>query len=175
MHDLSARACDQVEDALAKCMEAPPQKKAKALPCPDEKHKKKRGGKRARAIKEKYAQSEMIKLANRVQFGVQEAEVFGGTDETVGLGSLGKIAAMHSGRLRVAKKEVKLLNTKAKERNGLSSQVRRPARPLPCLLASQFRHSLRSRSDREEGGATSQPNDPSTLRASRSRAARCFR
>jgi len=34
----------------------PPQKRHKALPVPDEKPKKKRGGKRARAIKEKYAQ-----------------------------------------------------------------------------------------------------------------------
>jgi U4/U6 small nuclear ribonucleoprotein PRP31 len=124
--DVGVRFKKQVEDALAKSMEAPPQKKAKALPCPDEKHKKKRGGKRARAIKEKFAQSEMLKLANRVQFGVQEAEVFGGTDETIGLGSLGKIAAMHSGRLRVAKKEVKLLNNRAKDRanNGLSSQIK---------------------------------------------------
>ncbi len=38
---------------------------------PDEKPKKKRGGKRARAIKEKYAQTEMMKAANRQQFGVQ--------------------------------------------------------------------------------------------------------
>jgi hypothetical protein len=33
--------------------------------------KKKRGGKRARAMKDKYAQTEMQKQAARIQFGVQ--------------------------------------------------------------------------------------------------------
>eukprot|EP00961_Rhodomonas_salina_P280049 3783289-Rhodomonas_salina.1 len=113
---------EKIEEALAKVMEPPPQKKHKALPVPDEKPKKKRGGKRARAIKEKYAQSEMMKQASRIQFGVQEEEVFGGTDETKGLGSLGKL--VHGGRLRVQKKEVKLLNQKARERNGLTSAVK---------------------------------------------------
>jgi len=112
----------QIEEALAKAIEPPPQKKAKALPAPDMSQKKKRGGKRARAIKEKYAMSEMMKQANRVQFGVQEEEVFGGTDVSVGIGSLGQMAA--GGKIRVQKKEVKLLNQKAKERNGLSSAIK---------------------------------------------------
>ncbi len=60
--------------------------------------------------------------ANRIQFGVQEEEVFGGTDETKGLGSLGKL--VHGGKLRIQKKETKLLNQKAKERNGLTSAVK---------------------------------------------------
>jgi hypothetical protein len=42
-------------------MEPPPQKKAKALPAPDDRPKKKRGGKRARAIKDKYKLSEFGK------------------------------------------------------------------------------------------------------------------
>ncbi|EKX53264.1 hypothetical protein GUITHDRAFT_100970 [Guillardia theta CCMP2712] len=113
---------DQIEESLAKVAEPPPQKRHKALPVPDEKPKKRRGGKRARAIKEKYATTELMKQANRMQFGVQEEEVFGGTDETMGLGSLGKLA--HSGKLRIQKKEVKLLNQKARERNGLTSAVK---------------------------------------------------
>ena len=48
-------------------------------------------------------------------------QVYGGVDEAKGLGSLGKM--MHSGKLRVQKKEVKLLNQKARDRNGLTSQV----------------------------------------------------
>ena len=80
---------------------APPQKKAKALPCPDEKHKKKRGGKRARAIKEKCAQSEMLKLANRVQFGVQEAEVFGGFARDTATISIGRGATIDGGTVQI--------------------------------------------------------------------------
>jgi len=120
--DVGKELKNRIDESLAKVMEPPPQKKHKALPVPDEKPKKKRGGKRARAIKEKYAQSEMVKLANRMQFGVQEEEVFGGTDETKGLGSLGKL--VHGGKLRVQKKEVKLLNQKSRERNGLTSAVK---------------------------------------------------
>ena len=56
-----ARFKRQIEELLAKEMEPPPQKKAKALPAPDDRPKKKRGGKRARAIKDKYKLSEFGK------------------------------------------------------------------------------------------------------------------
>lgn len=39
-----------------------------------------------------------------MQFGVQEEEVFGGTDETVGLGAAS--ALINTGKVRVQKKEV---------------------------------------------------------------------
>ncbi len=39
-----------------------------------------------------------------MMFGVQEEEVFNGTDETVGLGAIGKM--INSGKIRVQKKEV---------------------------------------------------------------------
>jgi len=122
--DAGLKFKEQIDESLSKVLEPPPQKKHKALPVPDEKPKKKRGGKRARAIKEKYAQSELMKQANRVQFGVQEEEVFGGTDESVGLGSLGKLIHKGQGVRAKEKKEVKLLNHKAKERNGLTSAVK---------------------------------------------------
>jgi U4/U6 small nuclear ribonucleoprotein PRP31 len=119
--DVGQHFKEAIEERLAKDMEPPPQKKAKALPAPDMTSKKKRGGKRARAMKEKYAQTEMQKQAARMQFGVQEEEMYIG-DETRGLGSLGK--NVHGGKLKVAKKEVKLLNRQAKERNGLTSAVK---------------------------------------------------
>ena len=111
-----------IEDAMAKEMEPKAHKKPKALAAPEFASKKKRGGKRARAIKEKYAMSEMQKQANRMVFGQQEEEVYGGMDESVGLGTLGKMAS--GGKVRVQKKEVKLLNKKAIERNGLTSAIK---------------------------------------------------
>ncbi|EPQ28795.1 uncharacterized protein PFL1_03598 [Pseudozyma flocculosa PF-1] len=74
---------------LEKLQEPPPQKLAKVLPIPKEgSHKKKRGGRRARAAKERYGMTELRKLANRVEFGKQEDEAFG-YDESVGLGMIG--------------------------------------------------------------------------------------
>ena len=104
--DVGLKFKKQIADAMAKEMEPAPHKKAKALAVPIMESKKKRGGKRARAIKEKYAQSEMMKQANRMVFGQQEEEVYGGTDESVGLGTLGKMAA--GGKIRVQKKEVRI-------------------------------------------------------------------
>ena len=73
--DVGVKFKEAIESTIMNVAAPPPQKRHKALPAPDEKPKKRRGGKRARAIKEKYAQTEMMKAANRQQFGVQEEEV----------------------------------------------------------------------------------------------------
>ncbi|KAN0063123.1 U4/U6-U5 snRNP complex subunit prp31 [Thecaphora frezii] len=74
---------------LDKLQEPPPQKLEKVLPVPKEGgHKKRRGGRRARAAKERYGMTELRKMANRVEFGKPEQEAFG-FDESVGLGMIG--------------------------------------------------------------------------------------
>lgn len=71
----------------------------KPLPIPDSERKKRRGGKRARKLKELYAQTEMRKQKNRLAFGeTAEVEVFVG-DRMEGMGMLG--AATGSGNLRL--------------------------------------------------------------------------
>lgn len=84
----------QVEKRIDQLAAPPPSKMTKALPIPDEGKKKRRGGKRARKAKEAYAQSELAKMRNRMEFGVEEEEV-GAFDETEGLGMInsGKIRA----------------------------------------------------------------------------------
>ena len=85
---------EKVEKRIDQLAAPPPSKMTKALPIPDEGKKKRRGGKRARKAKEAYAQSELAKMRNRMEFGVEEEEV-GAFDETEGLGMInsGKIRA----------------------------------------------------------------------------------
>ena len=86
---------DEIVGKLEKLSEPAPLKTVKPLPIPDSERKKRRGGKRARKLKELYAQSEASKQKNRLAFGEKaEEEVFVG-DRMEGLGMLG------SGNLRL--------------------------------------------------------------------------
>lgn len=79
---------DELQKRIEKMAEPPPSKLTKALPIPQETSRKKRGGKRARKLKEEYAQTELRKLRNRMEFGKAEEETLV-DDETVGLGMIG--------------------------------------------------------------------------------------
>jgi U4/U6 small nuclear ribonucleoprotein PRP31 len=83
---------------LEKLTEAAPNSGTKALPAPDDKPSRKRGGWRARKAKEAVAMTELRKAQNRVAFGKEESEVGYGTGSgTVGLGMLGQ---QNDGRIR---------------------------------------------------------------------------
>ena len=86
---------DEIVGKLEKMSEPAPLKTVKPLPIPDSERKKRRGGKRARKLKELYAQTEARKQKNRLAFGeTAETEIFVG-DRMEGLGMLGT-----SGNLR---------------------------------------------------------------------------
>mmetsp|Transcript_17412 Transcript_17412/g.43391 ORF Transcript_17412/g.43391 Transcript_17412/m.43391 type:complete len:85 (+) Transcript_17412:979-1233(+) len=59
---------------IEKWQEVPPSRQVKALPVPDDKQRKKRGGKRIRRMKERFALTEVQKQANRLAFGEKEVE-----------------------------------------------------------------------------------------------------
>ncbi|CAG9483276.1 U4/U6 small nuclear ribonucleoprotein PRP31, putative [Plasmodium vivax] len=61
---------------LIKLQEPPPMKQKKILPMPDEKRKRKRGGKRYRKLKEKTEITELRKQINRLPFGPESNEDF---------------------------------------------------------------------------------------------------
>jgi U4/U6 small nuclear ribonucleoprotein PRP31 len=64
---------EQVQRKIDKILEPPPVKAAKPLPRPDDAPRKKRGGRRVRKMKERYAITEIRKQANRMTFGsIQE-------------------------------------------------------------------------------------------------------
>lgn len=88
----------QCYQRLEKLTEPAPNSGVRALPAPDDKPSRKRGGKRARHAKDAIAVTELRKQQNRVAFGKEEAEAGYGTGEgTVGLGMLGQ---QNDGRIR---------------------------------------------------------------------------
>ncbi|KAK4673589.1 U4/U6-U5 snRNP complex subunit prp31 [Podospora pseudopauciseta] len=94
------RLRDECLDRLDKLQAKPNAKGARALPAPDDKPSRKRGGRRARKAKEATAMTELRKAQNRVAFGKEEKEVgYGVGDSTKGLGMIGQ---RDDGRLRVA-------------------------------------------------------------------------
>ena len=87
---------EECERRLDKLTEIPANKGVRALPAPDDKPARKRGGRRARKAKEATAMTEIRKAQNRMAFGQEEKEV-GYGDSTKGMGMIG---ATDTGRLR---------------------------------------------------------------------------
>lgn len=87
---------DDCERRLDKLTEVPANKGVRALPAPDDKPSRKRGGRRARKAKEATAMTEIRKAQNRMVFGKEEKTV-GYGDSTKGMGMIG---ATDTGRLR---------------------------------------------------------------------------
>ena len=92
---------------LDKLTEPPPNRGPRALPAPDDKPSRKRGGRRARKAKEATAMTDLRKAQNRMAFGKEEKEVSYGGD-TKGMGMIGqendgRIRAMQVDRRTMAK------------------------------------------------------------------------
>ena len=85
-------------ERLEKLTEPPPNKGARALPAPDDKPSRKRGGRRARKAKEATAMTDLRKAQNRMVFGKEEKEVGYGTGE--GTKGMGMIGQANEGRIR---------------------------------------------------------------------------
>ncbi|KAI4164060.1 MAG: hypothetical protein LQ342_002295 [Letrouitia transgressa] len=86
---------------LDKLTEPPPNKGPRALPAPDDKPARKRGGRRARIAKAQTAMTDLRKAQNRMAFGKEEKEVGYGTGE--GTKGLGMIGQANDGRIRAQK------------------------------------------------------------------------
>lgn len=104
---------DEIGKKIEKWQELPPAKTKNVLPVPDLEPKKRRGGKRYRKMKEKYALTEVQKAANRVKFGEAEEEFLDG-EEVVGLGMINKDGSGQLRRLQVRQQQMKMSNKTAK-------------------------------------------------------------
>lgn len=86
---------EEIEKKLDKLQEPPPVKFIKPLPKPVEAPRKKRGGKRVRKMKERYAMTEFRKHANRMNFADIEDDAYqedlGYTRGTIGKSGAGRI------------------------------------------------------------------------------------
>lgn len=85
-------------ERLEKLTEPAPNRGTRALPAPDDKPSRKRGGRRARKAKEATAMTDLRKAQNRMAFGKEEKEVGYGTGE--GTKGLGMIGQANEGRIR---------------------------------------------------------------------------
>lgn len=89
---------EQCEKRLDDLTKPPPNKGQRALPAPDDKPSKKRGGRRARKAKEAVAMTDIRKAQNRMAFGKEEQEVgYGQGEGTAGMGMIGQ---QNDGRIR---------------------------------------------------------------------------
>ncbi|XP_058464245.1 U4/U6 small nuclear ribonucleoprotein Prp31 [Malaya genurostris] len=95
MGQIGQRLREDIEKKLDKLQEPPPVKFVKPLPKPIEGGKKKRGGKRVRKMKERYAITEFRKQANRMNFGDIDEDAYqddlGYTRGTIGKTGTGRI------------------------------------------------------------------------------------
>ncbi|UYV61488.1 PRPF31 [Cordylochernes scorpioides] len=112
------RMREEAENKLEKFLAPPPVKQIKPLPAPIELPKNKRGGRRARKMKERYAPTELRKRANRMTFAAIDEDAY---QEDLGL-SLGQIKKGGTGRIRAAqvdeKTKVKISKTLKKRDQG---------------------------------------------------------
>eukprot|EP00002_Diphylleia_rotans_P009661 TRINITY_DN2002_c0_g1_i1.p1 TRINITY_DN2002_c0_g1~~TRINITY_DN2002_c0_g1_i1.p1 ORF type:complete len:502 (-),score=142.02 TRINITY_DN2002_c0_g1_i1:282-1787(-) len=72
---------EEILKKIEKWQEPPPGKQIKPLAAPDDRPKKRRGGRKFRKMKEKYGLTELRKAANRMVFGLEE--------DTVGVTGIG--------------------------------------------------------------------------------------
>ncbi|KAI9171976.1 U4/U6 small nuclear ribonucleoprotein Prp31 [Paramyrothecium foliicola] len=109
-------------ERLEKLTEPPPNKGQRALPVPDDKPARKRGGRRARKAKEALAMTDLRKAQNRMAFGKEEKEVGYGTGEgTVGMGMIGQANDGRIRGLQVDQRTRAKLGAKSKGWGGASS------------------------------------------------------
>ncbi|KAM3135730.1 hypothetical protein pb186bvf_012127 [Paramecium bursaria] len=101
---------EKMMNRFQKIQEPPPAKLNKPLPVPDENKKKKRGGRRYRALKEKKAQTEIRKFQNRLKFGAEAEKEIDNTGKGLGMLSQG------IGKVK--------LQTKQNQKIGLSKKLR---------------------------------------------------
>ena len=87
---------------ILKWQEPLPPKPIKPIAIPDNKPKKKRGGKRYRKMREKYKITETQRMQNRMAFNKKEETIIDGNGQIIGLGMLGSASDV-AGKLRTIK------------------------------------------------------------------------
>ncbi|XP_050310243.1 U4/U6 small nuclear ribonucleoprotein Prp31 [Anthonomus grandis grandis] len=112
---------DEIERKLDKLQEPPPVKFIKPLPKPIDQSKKKRGGKRVRKMKERYALTEFRKHANRMNFAEIEDDAY---QEDLGY-TRGTIGKTGTGRIRLPQvdEKTKVRISKTLQKNMQKQQI----------------------------------------------------
>eukprot|EP00727_Mastigamoeba_balamuthi_P010842 m51a1_g6380 hypothetical protein (529) ;mRNA; r:148459-150435 len=132
--EIGRRLREEIEGKIDKWLEPSAVKNDKALPAPDEKPKKRRGGKRTRRLKDRYEMTELRRQQNRMVFGTAEEEF---RETGVGFGMLGKEG---SGRVRVSAVDKGIL--RKVKRDAIESGIATPSMSKVAAMASGFASSV---------------------------------
>ncbi|KAH7479044.1 hypothetical protein PRIC1_009400 [Phytophthora ramorum] len=127
---VGARFRTELVGKMEKWQEPQKAKTKKALPIPDEKPRRKRGGKRYRKIKERLQMTDVRREMNRQSFATADEE-YG--DNAMGITS-GRLGQEGSGNLRIMRKEQKQSSKKLRAANFAASSASKP--PLSGLASS---------------------------------------
>lgn len=127
---VGARFRTELVGKVEKWQEPQKAKTKKALPIPDEKPRRKRGGKRYRKIKERLQMTDVRREMNRQSFATADEE-YG--DNAMGITS-GRLGQEGSGNLRIMRKEQKQSSKKLRAANFAASSASKP--PLSGLASS---------------------------------------
>lgn len=113
--DVGRRCRKECAGKITKWQEPPPGRTKRPLPAPDDKPGKRRGGRRARAYKERMGMTAARKEANRMVFGSSTGAEYG--DGAMGLDA-GMAGSSGTGKLRIERKEQKGLTVKKRRLEG---------------------------------------------------------
>ncbi|KAK1948303.1 U4/U6 small nuclear ribonucleoprotein Prp31 [Phytophthora citrophthora] len=127
---VGARFRNELVGKMEKWQEPQKAKSKKALPIPDEKPSRKRGGKRYRKMKERLQMTDVRREMNRQSFATADEE-YG--DNAMGITS-GRLGQEGSGNLRIMRKEQKQSSKKLRAANFAASSASKP--PLSGLASS---------------------------------------
>lgn len=127
---VGARFRTELVQKMDKWQEPQKAKSKKALPIPDEKPRRKRGGKRYRKLKERLQMTDVRREINRQSFATADEE-YG--DNAMGITS-GRLGQEGSGKLRIMRKEQKQLSKKLRAANFAASAANKV--PLSGLASS---------------------------------------
>jgi U4/U6 small nuclear ribonucleoprotein PRP31 len=127
---VGARFRAELVGKMEKWQEPQKAKTKKALPIPDEKPRRKRGGKRYRKMKERLQMTDVRREMNRQSFATADEE-YG--DNAMGI-TTGRLGQEGSGNLRIMRKEQKQSTKKLRAANFAASSAGKP--PLSGLASS---------------------------------------
>ena len=104
-----------LEEKLEKIQEPLKAKTKKALPIPEEKKRSKRGGRRVRKMKERYAVTDLQSQQNKISFSLNEGE-YG--DSAMGVDK-GMIGSKDGGRIRAPQKKENKVGLSKKQKTSM--------------------------------------------------------
>ena len=127
----------EIQAKIDKWQEPDKARTKKALPIPDEAPKKKRGGRKFRKLREKYAQTELAALRNKVSFNINDESTAEYGDSAMGLDQ-GMVGRKDLNRLRSAQAVKKEMHLSKKQKKAMDPNKNANAHRIQDGLSSSL-------------------------------------